>query len=464
MEAFISDLTGTTMLELVLVSVPIPMGLWLLAEAKALLAGRDKILPPMGLHDFMLEVLVVLFPAIASMVWPSLNFTVVLSMAFTSLCCRLQRRHFTASSGESGQRTKEHEGMIDPVTNIRASIMLMTCITILAYLRFFYPQVFPRRFAKTEVFGTGLMDLGVGATIFASGLASGCRTKPQSRHAELGWSVWRTVVADIASAAIRAWPLAALGVSRLLVIKSLGYQEHVSEYGVHWNFFATLFFMRLVVVPMNRIGPVRLKCYLAIAAICGYQWLLLKGGLSEFIVLSPRDTLFAMNREGVLGLVGFVAIYYIAEELGSQIKAQREKPNRVSPRFLSKSVAIAARANAILWGLTLFSEAFIQQTSRRMMNLTYVLWVCAHSMLMLVLLMVVDSLSFQQPISQILAAINLNMFPVFMAANLATGAVNMFMRTLDADTPTAIAILATYAVFLAGFAVALASRGFTIKV
>lgn len=29
---------------------------------------------------------------------------------------------------------------------------------------------------------------------------------------------------------------------------------------------------------------------------------------------------------------------------------------------------------------------------RRMMNLTYVLWVCAHSMLMLVLLMVVDSL------------------------------------------------------------------------
>lgn len=55
-----------------------------LATHQALLAGRDKILPPMGLHDFMLEVLVVLFPAIASMVWPSLNFTVVLSMAFTS--------------------------------------------------------------------------------------------------------------------------------------------------------------------------------------------------------------------------------------------------------------------------------------------------------------------------------------------------------------------------------------------
>lgn len=33
-EEFISDLTGTTMLELVLVSTPIPMGIWLLPEAK----------------------------------------------------------------------------------------------------------------------------------------------------------------------------------------------------------------------------------------------------------------------------------------------------------------------------------------------------------------------------------------------------------------------------------------------
>lgn len=34
MEAFVSDLTGTTMVELVLVSIPIPMGIWLLGEAK----------------------------------------------------------------------------------------------------------------------------------------------------------------------------------------------------------------------------------------------------------------------------------------------------------------------------------------------------------------------------------------------------------------------------------------------
>lgn len=144
-----------------------------------------------------------------------------------------------------------------------------------------------------------------------------------------------------------------------------------------------------------------------------------------------------------------------------------------------------------------------------MVNLTYVLWVCAHSMIMLSLLMVVDSLrwvtfsvfvnarvlvtnvvpallvherprghslnttaisrallfcSLKQPISQILAAINSNMFPVFIAANLATGAINISMRTLDADNTTAIAILAFYGLVVAVFALALTNRGLTIKV
>lgn len=120
MEAFVSGLTGTSMVELVLVSIPIPMGIWLLGEAKvrldsrergliivvptylpcahltcpgcnrstqikqALLAGRRKALLMMSWHFFVLELLAVVFPAIASMVWPQLTVTLVLSMAITS--------------------------------------------------------------------------------------------------------------------------------------------------------------------------------------------------------------------------------------------------------------------------------------------------------------------------------------------------------------------------------------------
>ncbi|CAM9376289.1 unnamed protein product [Hapterophycus canaliculatus] len=481
-EAFVSGLAGTTMLELVLVSTPIPMGMWLLAEAKALLGGcENPSIRTLGWSGFVVEMLAVIFPAAASLVWPSQIITIVLSMAFASAFCRLQRSFLTTPSAKPGRSLDADQGkssrwpMMNCVTNIRASIMLITCVTILAVdfqastshkiLRR-ATQVFPRRFAKTEIFGTGLMDLGVGATIFASGLASGCKTKPQSEHPKLGWCVCRTMLVETSSAAVRAWPLAALGVSRLVVIKGLGYQEHVSEYGVHWNFFATLFFMRLVVVPMNRVFSARFRYYLALVAICVYQWLLVNKGLSDFIVHAPRDSLFSMNREGVLGLLGFVAIYYIASELGSQISPQRQKSDkeRADPRFFSRSVVITGRAIAMLWGLTLFSEAFVQQTSRRMVNLTYVLWVCAHSMLMLGLLMLVDNVSLRRPTSRILAAINLNMFPVFMVANLATGAVNVSMRTLDAETPTAIAILAIYVTLVAGFAAALSNRGLTIKV
>ncbi len=46
--------------------------------------------------------------------------------------------------------------------------MLYTCVGILA-VDF---HAFPRRYAKAENFGQGLMDMGVGAIVFAGGIAS----------------------------------------------------------------------------------------------------------------------------------------------------------------------------------------------------------------------------------------------------------------------------------------------------
>lgn len=64
---------------------------------QALLAGREKALPIWSLHHFMLEILAVVFPAVASMVWPSLSFTLVLSMAFAS-----EKKRLSAEMGSSG--------------------------------------------------------------------------------------------------------------------------------------------------------------------------------------------------------------------------------------------------------------------------------------------------------------------------------------------------------------------------
>ena len=54
------------------------------------------------------------------------------------------------------------------ITNFRAYVNISTAIAILA-VDF---VVFPRRFAKTETFGSGLMDMGVGSFMFSNAIVS----------------------------------------------------------------------------------------------------------------------------------------------------------------------------------------------------------------------------------------------------------------------------------------------------
>ena len=42
------------------------------------------------------------------------------------------------------------------------------------------------------------------------------------------------------SSLLSSLPLIILGMGRVLSTKGVNYQEHVTEYGVHWNFFFTV--------------------------------------------------------------------------------------------------------------------------------------------------------------------------------------------------------------------------------
>ena len=116
------------------------------------------------------------------------------------------------------------------ITNFRAITNILTVLCILA-VDF---HIFPRRFAKTETFGYGVMDLGVGLFIVANALVA-----PEVRSSnQKSLSLSKTIIHCI--------PLMVIGFGRIVATKQVEYQEHVTEYGNHWNFFFTLTVTKII--------------------------------------------------------------------------------------------------------------------------------------------------------------------------------------------------------------------------
>jgi len=122
------------------------------------------------------------------------------------------------------------------ISQYRSYMMLSTIIAILA-VDF---SIFPREHAKSETYGISLMDMGVGAVIFASALVSRqTRLSVESKsmtQEEFTKARFRHLLSALSSVA----PLIFLGSIRIIAHTLIGYQLHESEYGLHWNFFFTV--------------------------------------------------------------------------------------------------------------------------------------------------------------------------------------------------------------------------------
>jgi phosphatidylinositol glycan class W len=363
------------------------------------------------------------------------------------------------------KQEKLDEKKIPFFSEYRSSMMLATAAAILAVD---FPALFPRRVAKTETFGSSLMDLGVGSFVFSGGLVSA-----PARGSKTETSMMKIIRHNI--------PLLVLGGARFLTVSSTGYQTHVGEYGVHWNFFMTLLVVGVLVsvVDMFIMKPSATVYALLGVAFAVLQQGLLSFGMQTYVEESPRVTLFSANKEGICSILGYVSIYYFAVSLGSIIFATNRQPQAQNlwrkfslymtivsiPLFVLCYVSNAyfVDHNAILkidsdlvpevgfetfsyqvpgvlagessHPLTYIANIFVP--SRQMTNFGYILWSVTYNLVLLTWFSVLYShvlpmlnMEVDAGFSVIREAVNNNQLATFLLANLATGAINIGVQTV----------------------------------
>ncbi|NXG16225.1 PIGW protein, partial [Grallaria varia] len=477
-EAFISNLNGTSLLEISVGLSLAPLCLLcrgLLLVLHYLLHGKPV---SSRMHSLLLDFLVLVSPLLFSctVLSPIIFFLPVILAAF---CAGIFSRIYSQRKQETrvpfGHIVKEFQQThLDPeyipaITVFRVYINVLTSISILAVD---FPQ-YPRRYAKAETYGTGAMDFGVGAFIFGNALVC-----PEVRQKS---GVTRPKFSNVARQFFSVWPLISLGVGRLLSVKSIEYHEHTSEYGVHWNFFFTLALVRVTASLLLAIFPKNKSWILALTVAVLYQLILNTTPLKTFLLhgssgRGSRDGFLDANREGLLSLFGYLAIYLGSVQVGLWLLRRRS-----SVRGWLGALGGLARAVLVLLVSLHVSQAHVDPVSRRMANLSYCLWVTAHCLMLFGLFMATDLVLVftkllvkgssvpccwnvvQPPNSSkipteavpvgredkvpprcLISAINKNQLLFFLLANIMTGAVNILVDTIHSQAAFTLCILHFY--------------------
>ncbi|XP_063300452.1 phosphatidylinositol-glycan biosynthesis class W protein [Pelobates fuscus] len=475
-EAFISNLNGTTITEISVGLTVAPLciicrGLVLVYYHQNCGERRQS-----WIAHFLLDFLLLIFPQVLSCTVLS-DFLPLVPSAIATICVTLLyiiykgRNNYTNKSFlqicKSLLNAQTENERVPSVTTFRVYVNVLTGIAILA-VDF---AVFPRRYAKTETYGTGVMDFGVGGFIFGNGLIS-----PEAR---LRNPDSRSVSSRLLTQVLSVWPLIALGLGRLVSVKSIDYHEHVSEYGVHWNFFFTLAVVKLLAALLFTISPPQKSWVLAAIIISGYQLLLEVTNLKSFILngsdgKGTRVGFLNANREGLFSAIGYLAIYMAGVHFGLYILKKRKVCKDWIKPFCNLVLAIL-----FLFAIFFLFRAYIAPASRRVANLTFCVWVVAQCLFWLCLIMLSDLvLMFAQilvigskvpstwKIDQssyaskkrdtalkevkkethlcLISAVNRNQLLFFLQSNIMTGIVNMLIDTIHSSGVFSITVLMVY--------------------
>ncbi|CEG39691.1 gpi-anchored wall transfer protein [Plasmopara halstedii] len=468
-EAFVTGLHGTSASEVFIVFALAPGSLWLYNELMLVLEifGIQN-LGATYLNLFttiLVEFVVTVVPTMIGLSFTQYAIPLLATLySLAATFCALSRLH-SKDYVRKYCRKEKMNGLVEKelpfLTNFRAQIMMSTCFAILA-VDF---TVFPRRFAKTENYGFSVMDIGVGAFIVSSAIVSA-----PARQARPRITTDRHRIEHPQSILERLYlffrPIALVllfGVARFLAVRGVNYQEHVSEYGVHWNFYFTLAGVYFVYSILRIFGKWATNPIVALLIAFIYQIYLSLYDGEKYMLDGLRDNLLNQNREGVFSLAGYTSLYLLSTYAGqcifssitfNHVKAQR------SMRWLVISLIFIS---GLLWTSTLLAVRLIASPSRRMLNITYMLWVMAQSLTLVALYGGIQLVCMLPRVPLLNRGINQNQLFVFIVANLMTGAINLTVDTISANTFVSSGILIVYMLAVCVLASALQHANIRIK-
>lgn len=449
-EQFVSDLSGSSTQEIVnimLICIPLYYSTNNIQEYLSFNFVLHFVVPLFMVTVYNDQKLLLYFFALAPLL-----FIPAKSKGDVPTKKELKKTKKTTSSFETKKKKKY-------LTAYRSHMLILTSIAILA-VDF---EVFPRKLAKVETWGTSLMDLGVGSFIFSSGIVS--RTNKVVKEETKGLSKTQQKPNFFKRLIFRKSNiLFVIGLLRLFFVKNLEYQEHVTEYGKHWNFFITLGLLPLthdfIVRPI--IATTHVNRGLLGFLICVFLelWMNLDSRVLTYLINADRVGIVGNNREGIYSFWGYIGIFLMGQEIGNKIVLPAANLQRNSKNFLGRyrvdDLQGLAGYGMVAWlvnQVVLNSDKFY--ISRRFANLPYALWVVSYNLGFLTLYCFVDKVTKIENDDYILECINNNGLLLFLIANVSTGLVNMCFDTLAAGPTKSICILLAYCGFLLGSAVIL---------
>ncbi|EEB94520.1 hypothetical protein MPER_06652, partial [Moniliophthora perniciosa FA553] len=221
--------------------------------------------------------------------------------------------------------------------------------------------------------------------------------------------------------------------------KGTEYPEHETEYGTHWNFFISLALLPLMQTVLH---PLMVHFSVTFIGVAVAIRICFQCATCKRTQCKQRRGCFSNRR--------------IQKQLKTGITKVTDSSDKGldAPRQTDKTATELCAYAAMWWILMGITRYFHLDgrggSSRRLVNMSYILWVSAYNTSFILGYMVLDMLFFPTrrpsksskstddgPIHDseipppLLSAINMNGLAIFLLANVATGAINLTIPTLD---------------------------------